>query len=211
MFDEEDTNNPISVIHLIVALMIGMVVVCSIVIPLVIESSSDPMKNDNGEGMGLPLAKSVGAELSAELEIVADSSGVHINGDYIEDREYLNQIILLSDKVALYIQDGQLWYFDSTDNSNVAITQLDVTISDGKVNDVDYDWLYYPNIEGKYRAYTPPLEYRLGDVVAFGVYEEGGIISNNDTITANTSPLEFTVEIKDKGYGVGQVYYTWTD
>ena len=211
MFEDGESNSIIWVVGLIVTLMIGIVIICSIVIPIVIESSYDPALNFNGEGMGMPLDKSVSASLDMTMEFTADMDGVHITGGYEGDREYADQILLISDKVAVYIQGGQLWYFNSTVNNTAPVSYLSVVIANGKVNNVGYEWLYYPNEEGPYRSYTPPLDYNLGDVVAFGLYNDKGIISNGDNVTANTSPIDFTVEIKESGYGIKQVYYTWSD
>ena len=211
MFGDGESNGIIWVVGLIVTLMIGIVIICSVVIPIVIDSSYEPALNFNGDGMGMPLEKSTTDRLNTSMEFTADSEGVHITGDYVGDREYADQILLISDKVVIYIQGGQLWYFNSALNSTDPVTSLSVLVSNGMVNNVSYEWLYYPNEEGPYRSYTPPLDYKLSDVVTFGLYNSNGIISNGEDITANTTPLDFTVEIKEQDYGIKQVYYTWSD
>ena len=135
MFGDGESNGIILVVGLIVTLMIGIVIICSVVIPIVIDSSYEPALNFNGDGMGMPLEKSTTDRLNTSMEFTADSEGVHITGDYVGDREYADQILLISDKVVIYIQGGQLWYFNSALNSTDPVTSLSVLVSNGMVTD----------------------------------------------------------------------------
>lgn len=209
MEDMEDVNSPDGIIKVIVALMVAMVIVCSMLIPLVIDTSSEKVTNNNGVGTGVTLNRSAESSISSHFIITADDAGIHITGDYIIDADYDNQIIVLTDTMAVYVLDEELHYFDGI--SDMSIANVNIVIDMGMLNNVHYDWIVYPDYNGEYRSYVPPLSYELGDVIAFGLFNGEDIISYNDSVTFDTLDEEVSVQISRSGRGISQVYYTWED
>lgn len=211
MFDDysDDGNSINGVILFIVFMMIGIIVVCSVIIPFVIQTSSEVVENNNGEGMGIPLAMSTSVATDADYRIVVDDENVNISGDYVATLDKSDRLIVLSDKLVVYVLNNQLHFFNGF--SDTVLTDMNVVIEHGSMNGTAYSWVYYPNSEGTYRAYDPPLDYKIGDTVAFGIYNGGCIINSGDTITTNNTGQTVTVQIDESRHGIDQVYYTWSD
>lgn len=213
MFESRETFNPGSAASFITMLIIGMVLIGSVMIPFILDTSVETVESDNGIGAGVPLAKATDDSVTTSIWIYTTSPGeVVFAGDYIGSTAYTNQIILLSDVLAVFI-DGQKVsvYRSSTNVITTVYNALELEIDNGKINNLDYEWIYYPSNDGEYKSYIPPIKYENGEVAALGIFQSNAIISKGDTVSVDNIPYEVTVSVQKSKYGIRQVYYTWSD
>ena len=208
MFESSKTFNPGSAASFITMLIIGMVLIGSVMIPFILDTSVETVESDNGIGAGVPLAKSTDNITTALYILQLESDGIVISGAYSDRISYDNQIVILSDVMAVYVYNHKLYIYDS-DTIQEITDSYRVTIVGGKINNMDYEWIYRPLNNGEYKSYIPPIKYENGEVAALGVYQSNIVISNDTTVVADNIESEVTVDIERSTNGIDQVYYTW--
>lgn len=213
MFESSKTFNPGSVASFITMLIIGMVLIGSVMIPFILDNSSETVESDNGAGAGVPLAKATDDSITTSVWVRTTSPGeVVFTGDYTGSTSYTNQIILLSDVFAVFIDDDKVKVYKSSTNAITTVyNTFELEINNGKINNLDYEWIYYPSENGEYKSYIPPIKYENGEVASLGIYQSNAVISEGDTVYADNIPYDVTVTVQESKYGVRQVYYSWSD
>lgn len=199
---------PVGVSMHIVYMIIGVIVV-GIVIAFTLNSAYETSIEDNGEGLGLPLASADGST-DVSITFTSGTGGVQVSGAYTGRVTDMNIVLLLSDKKAVYVRNGALHYFDGiTDNITSSVTLL---IRNHTIGAEHFEWLYYPNEDGAYRTYDKSVHYNIDDKVAGMASTDGYVaISMNDTVTNDNITQPVTVTVYDSQYGVNKVRYTWSD
>ena len=209
-YQDSDQKMP-PYIYVILMVAIGIIIFVYFLAPVLSVVSEYDSEFNNGEGQGLPLAYADGSVSdSMRFTMVKSDTEVIMDGTYADifplDKD---MVLFLADNQAVYIYNGQLRYFDGTEDN--AVDTLLVTVSERNLNDKPYAWLYYPNAEGGYRAYSDGVEKMVGEVVAIAHNDACTVISKGDTVTSSDRDLDYTVTIGKDGSAVDSVKYSARD
>lgn len=203
-----DDFTPVGVSMHIVYMIIGIIVV-GIVIAFCVNSAYVSDIEDNGEGMGLPLASADGST-DTSITFTSGTGGIQISGAYTGRVNDMNIVLLLSDKKAVYVRDGTLHYFDGINDSTPS--SVTIIIHNHNIGAEHFDWCYFPHAEGAYRTYDKSVKYNIDERVAGMASTQGYVaISMNDTVTNDNIDVPVHATVYDSQYGVNKVKYTWSD
>lgn len=206
MFDNEGFT-PRGVTGHIVFVIVGLITVgilIGVVLNLVYEVE---VESENGPGVGIPMHRA-SDNTNTWLNITQTEDGVALSGSYSGTVDISDGIILLANNQAVYVSEGELHYYNGLTDS--IITDFTAHIGNGKFNNIPFEWLYYPDSDGPYRAYDGSVAYEVDDRVA-GIGSSNGnvIISMNDTVDSNNSGRDVFVYIDRSEEGIEGIYYRW--
>lgn len=209
-YQDSDQKMP-PYIYVILMVAIGIIIFVYFLAPVLSVVSEYDSEFNNGEGQGLPLAYADSSVSdSMRFTMVKSDTEVIMDGTYADIFQLDNDmVVFLADNQAVYIYNGQLRYFDGTEDN--AVDTLLVTVSERNLNDKPYAWLYYPHVEGGYRAYSDGVEKMVGEVVAIAHNDACTVISKGDTVTSSDKDLDYTVTIGKDGSAVDSVKYSARD
>lgn len=207
MYSDGDGFSPTGVVKYIVTVLIGIILIsvfCSVVINMVYE---EDIEKDNGVGLGVPMTNAT-SSTNAELLFSKTANGIEVSGTYNGLVTSSDIVLVLANNQSVYVSDGKLHYYNGF--MDAILTELPISITDGKMNGTAYTWLYYPYSDGLYRAYDGSVDYEVNQRVA-GIGASGGtvIISMNDTVSSNNSGEDVSVYIDRSEEGIDGIYYRW--
>lgn len=207
MYSDGDGFNPGGVIKYIVTVLIGIILI-SLFVGVTIDLVYDvDIEEDNGDGLGVPMS-SASDKTYADLNFIKTDSGVKVSGAYSGLVRASNIVLVLANDQSVYVRNGDLHYYNGY--MDVILNELPMNISHGKLNNLPFEWLYYPNTQGAYRAYDGSVDYDVNERVAgIGTYSDSVIISMNDTVTSNNSGQDVFVYIDRSEEGIEGIYYRW--
>lgn len=179
----------------------------SVICAIVVAFSYDTIEVSNGSGLGIPL-ESADENTRATIDFTQDGDTILISGDYVGSVNSKDIVLVLSEKKAIYVQDGQLRYYNGDTDS--AITSMRASINYGWFNGSPFEWVYYPAVGGPYRSYDSAVQFDIDQRVAgFGSHDGDAIISMNNTVTSNNVDGQPIVIIKRTSDGIEEIRYRW--
>lgn len=214
LYSSAENASPASVATTLVMLLVGIVIMTAVFIPFVIQNIYEETgyDGDNGEGIGitLSLSNATDAQLpTTTLVFNADVTHVLISGGYTKSLNIQDMVLAVANNQAIYVKNGQLHAYNSGVDS-VASTVM-WSITQGKINGVPYEWVYYPANDGLYASYTNGYENSFGqDAIAVGVGGGYTAISAGTEVTDTDSPVGLVAKPVKNGDGVSEVGYTRT-
>lgn len=208
-YQDSDQKMP-PYIYVILMVAIGIIIFVYLLAPVLSVVSEYDKDFDNGVGQGLPLTYTTDSvSETVRFTMVKSETEVIIDGNYTGTFPLdTDRLIVLADNQAVYIYKGEFRYFDGTvDNS---VDNLLVTLSGHTFNSKAYGWIYYPDVNGVYRAYSDGATPN-GDVVAIAHNDACTVISKGNTVTSSDRDLDYTVTITKDGSTVDSVKYSARD
>lgn len=202
--DYNPVGLPVRIAQILVAVIIVGVfsMVCA-------DSATEPNSMENGDGLGLPLA-SADDSTDTNVTFTSNAGEVQISGAYSGQVSGDDMVLLLSDKIAVYIRGGVMHYYDGTSDSTPA--SITISIQNHNIGSDRFDWLYYPDANGLYRSYSGGVPYNIDGKVAGMASAEGYVaISMNDTVTNDNITSPVTATVYDSQNGIDKIRYTWSD
>ena len=171
----------------VIGIVIAVIAFALILVPIVEKMTQEEISIDevNIGNNGIDLALFDGSEHDDKSVAVSLSgSNIVISGTYSKTLSAEDGIVMVSDKNALYTQNGSLYFFDGTTVTQVENIMLDFT--GNTVNGQTVSWVYFPETDGEYSSYNNGYRYQLSDAVGVGGwYSLMGAISNGDNVTVS--------------------------
>ena len=192
----------------VVTLIVAVVIVSLVMIPVIdITSQTKVDVNEVNDGaVGFDLSKFTPTdenvpEYSLDVYISGDTVSIDGMGSKTAD----DMVIMITNDQVLFVKDGAMYYTaggftEEYDNITITLTQTEVC-------GMAYEWVYFPETDGKYASFPNGFQYNVsGEVISVGSFAGVTLISDNDVITSDNE-YGLSVDIQSEGESVSGVTY----
>lgn len=183
MFDEDYSGESqgIRIIPAIIVAFITTIIVAGVVIPLTVDMTYETVSNSDPSGVFMDYDDS--GEVSKSYTLTLTDNKLKIAGSYNGTVDAVNQIVILTDKLCIYVKDNQLRLYRNNTDSILASGTV-VNVANGTVYGTEYDWAYIPVEHGEYSSFAT-IDYITSEKVGFRIGADRGIVEDWDTYELN--------------------------
>ena len=189
-----------TILSKVVMMLIAVVVVAMIMIPIIEEMSITKVDveeiNEGAVGYDLSYyTPDMDSVPEYTLTVTIDSGNVTVTGMGTKTAD--DMVIMLSDSQALLVKDGKVYYIN--DGVTEEVLTKTITLTQTELNGIAYDWVYFPETDGKFASFSNGFQYNIsGEVIGVGTFAGVGLISKDTNIT-NDNPYGFTADTQTDG------------
>ena len=201
---EENSMNDMNIEKTFVSVVIGTIVLIfifgGVFVPIIEEMTQEEVViggiNEGAVGYDLSYyTPDMDSVPEYTLTVTIDGGNVTVTGMGTKTAD--DMAIMLSDSQALLVKNGKMYYIDG--NVTEEVVSIELTLNQTELNDNTYEWVYFPEIDGKFASFPNGFQYNISnEIVGAGTFAGISLISKDTEIT-NDNPYGFTAEIQTDG------------